>query len=823
VTRTAELIGGPAAYGRVGQVWKLYNTRARFLVQDTGVATGLDVYGGNLIDADLVRDGSDGTNGSDLFRETFPIVAFRVPKAQRVELVSDGRNGGAAIVRVHAVDAPSGILPILDDLAAAANVDITTDYVLDPDVPWLKIVTTAHGQKGGFTNLAIGDFLSFGKGLQLFTPERGFSDAMGTAAFLAGLSDRTSYAYVYPKADVSYPIVDASGTAGLLGQLSAPSGQSASFERYLVIGSGDHASVAGNCWKLRGVTTMPIGGTVHDASGAPAAGASVVVMPNGSHQAITQAWTDADGKWSAQLPAGDYVATAVAVGHPRGTPVPVVLGGTTDLTIGALGQVRITVDAPAKASFAGSNVEAPDPAYGSLPGESEAFGLHRAVNLLPGTTMVPLKPGTYTMTVSRGVEYERVVQTITTDADVSVQLVRSVDTTGWVSGDFHQHTIGSIDSGVSPRDRVIENLAEGVEVPISSDHDNAIDFLAEIQSLGMTDWATSLVGNEISVNAIGHFNAYPIAVDPADPFAKVGAKYWVNKTIPDLVAQVRTEPEPTIFHISHPRSGSFKGYFNYIKWDPISGQATETGQSLPPDFDAIEVNESIGTTADFLPDADAMIQQMAQTASPGSGTSIPVMRDWFALLNMGRPVAALGNSDTHNRNGGTGYPRNFLYVGTDDPKQVDSRAIVNAVRAQKVVVSQGPFVTVTIDGALRMGLADPVDVQGRAASGVPLHARVQAPSWVVPQTIEVYANGRPLPLAQTGPTTFTEDAAGTSAQSIAAGAYDIVVKPQRDTWYVVVVRGSGDLMPVNSRNVLGYTNPIYLDVNGGGFEPPGLQ
>src|SRR5262249_36284694 len=157
----------------------------------------------------------------------------------------------------------------------------------------------------------------------------------------------------------------------------------------------------------------------------------------------------------------------------------------------------------------------------------------------------------------------------------------------------------------------------------------------------MNDWATSLIGNEISVNGIGHFNAYPIAVDAEDPFAKVGAEFWLGRTIPDLVARVRTEPERPLFHITHPPSSRLQGYCNSSKWDPISGQATDTGAQLPPDFDAIEVNDSVGTSAEFLPDADAMIQHMALTVSAGSGTSIPVMRDWFALLNMGRPVTAL--------------------------------------------------------------------------------------------------------------------------------------------------------------------------------------
>src|SRR3954451_5870800 len=69
VTRPSELIGGPVAYGRAGDVWKLYNAKARFLIQDVGTSVGLDLYGGNLLDADLVREGP----GNDLFRETFPI------------------------------------------------------------------------------------------------------------------------------------------------------------------------------------------------------------------------------------------------------------------------------------------------------------------------------------------------------------------------------------------------------------------------------------------------------------------------------------------------------------------------------------------------------------------------------------------------------------------------------------------------------------------------------------------------------------------------------------------------------------------------------
>src|SRR6516165_6362160 len=64
VTKASELIGGPVAYGRENDVWKLYNAKVRFLVQDVGTSVGLDLYGGSLLDADLGREGP----GNDLFR-----------------------------------------------------------------------------------------------------------------------------------------------------------------------------------------------------------------------------------------------------------------------------------------------------------------------------------------------------------------------------------------------------------------------------------------------------------------------------------------------------------------------------------------------------------------------------------------------------------------------------------------------------------------------------------------------------------------------------------------------------------------------------------
>src|SRR5579871_5302 len=301
VTKPSELIGGPVAYGTVGNVWKLYNARARFLVQDVGAAVGLDLYGGNLIDADLVRGDDDGANGNDLFRETFPIVGLHSVKATAIDVVSDGTQGGAAILRVTGTDAPTDILPQIDDLAQDLGGTITVEYRLDPDVPYLKMTTTYQTQPGqSLTTLGLGDFVSFGASLAIVSPENGFTGANKTVSFLAGSGDGTSYGYVYPDGNMTFPFVDASGTATLLVSPAVATDGSASVTRYLVVGNGDAASVMGPMYALRNVATAPVTGRVLDGNGAPVADARVTLFRapySASEDCVDQAKTGSDGSY----------------------------------------------------------------------------------------------------------------------------------------------------------------------------------------------------------------------------------------------------------------------------------------------------------------------------------------------------------------------------------------------------------------------------------------------------------------------------------------------------------------------------------------------
>jgi hypothetical protein len=96
ITRSKDLIRGPLANSRIGD-WLLANGEARFVIQDVGQRDLYSVgqYGGNIIDAEVV-----GRPGLDNFLEVQAGLNIEtVVNAQTVEIVNDGQDGTAAILR----------------------------------------------------------------------------------------------------------------------------------------------------------------------------------------------------------------------------------------------------------------------------------------------------------------------------------------------------------------------------------------------------------------------------------------------------------------------------------------------------------------------------------------------------------------------------------------------------------------------------------------------------------------------------------------------------------------------------------------------------
>jgi hypothetical protein len=387
---------------------------------------------------------------------------------------------------------------------------------------------------------------------------------------------------------------------------------------------------------------------------------------------------------------------------------------------------------------------------------------------------------------------------------------------------------------------VVENLAEGVEVAALTDHDMISSYDPAVAALGAAARFKGLTGDEVSYNLVGHFNLVGpegalIAANggPGPLYDVVGSKLFAGRTIPEMVTAIRAIPGVGLLQINHPRSGAY-AYLGWIRFDPVTGRwgkdvsADAPEEPIEWDFDAIEVKGSLGTVADYFPSSDPLISQFA--ASGAGGDSIPVMRDWFGWLNLGRAVAGTGNSDTSFPNEGSGWPRSLVRVGKIDLDKLATADLLAAVRAQKVVVSNGPFIRVLVGGKEKMGATEPVEPAG---GKLVVRLQVQAPPWVDVSSLEVFGNGRPVSLVEIGGRLIHKDDAeegelvttpvpitNTTPTAIVRVDIDVDLFPAEDTWYVFLVRGKGDLAPAGRGEPYAYTNPLYVDVDGGGFVAP---
>jgi hypothetical protein len=815
VESTSDLIGGEGAYGQVGGAWFIENELARFLIQDVGVAIGLDLYGGNLIDADLVRP--DGEAGNDRFRELFPSVGFLVVAPETIAVADDGASGEQVVLRLEGTLKKSRILDLLDDVADDVDLGVRQDYVLESGSRTLAMVTTLTNPGPGDVAVTIGDFLGFGDQLRLFTREAGFKspESAGATGILAARGEGVSYAYGTPTGEITFPFSDSSGTFGILDYaFVVPSGGTASFERHFVVGDGSLSSVIDEVVRARGEAHGTVTGRVTDADGVGVAGAWVtVIAPDGD--AENQALSNEEGHYEMTATAGDRTVIASAQGRLRSPETSVTVSddnaSEVDLVVGARArlEIRATTDgprptrgesAPVKVSLQAVSAEAPDPRLG----EYDVSGQRRMEFMGGGHDGFDVKPGTYRVVLSRGPEYAIVVEeamVIEGPVTLDAHLEAVLDTSGWVGCDFHQHTTGSLDSEQSLQERLRENMSAGLDCAAMTDHDNTTDPGPALAALEAESVFHGVTSSEISVNGVGHFNAYPLPWDPAAPYAHTGAQFWADRTIPELFTILREIEGERVIQINHPRSDAFKGYFAYLARNPSTGTSNF---EMGTDFDAVEVNGSLGSAGQYTAEGWA-----GWADTPNS--SVPVLADWFGMLNRGEPICAVGNSDTHDLGDDAGYPRTYLRVTDDSPATLTDEDIVGAIALQHAIVSRGFVVDLETNGSLQMGHSQVVN--GSADVPVALHIKVHAAPWLgTDAAVELYRNGLHLETRQAdAPESGTLVFEDTFALS-----------PDQDSWYVFVIRGSGSGHPVFGGSPYAYTNPVYVDGDGdGAWTPPG--
>ena len=841
VTRDSELIGGLGAYGQVGRSYRCYNNRIRFLIQDDSRPVGLSSYGGNLIDIDLVR-ASEEEDGFDTFREFAVGFGVNEIRVSSIEVLNSGGEGGAGIIRVLGEPAPMSMAPQASYLRQELPARVITDYILRPDVNYVEIKTTLVNQSDDYIrNVLYADFLVLGKAAALHTPEYGFSTPreFSKLGFVSvGRGEKTSYAYVCSDNDITSPLIQ-SGIAAPICRDDDIIGIEGSYSRYIVVGDGSLESVSATAYQLRDI---PVGRVNGDVSGDLGADVWVSAILSDSSQnlperVINQARCDANGKFEMHLPAGTYRVVAHQEGTERSEAIEIVVANgetqETNLVLGGQGTLKMRTD-----FFSRDNTP-----LGALPAKLTVFPLgntQRNLSVLgdftgggavtydvqaAGDFQTKLPPGNYRAYVSRGFEFSRFETDFEVqsgeETSIEARLVHQMDTTGLLSAEFHQHSLGSVDADVPLPTKVMENAAEGIEIAVSTDHDNIVDFRPYVEKLGLQPHLLALAGDEVSYQSMGHFNAFPWAIDPTDPYRDLGSRLWFGKTLPELFADIRARGNDPLIQLNHPRS-PIAGTFLAMRLDPTDAtRIPRDPPSLPllpddvydewsPDFEAVEVNGSLGNPALFTENGR---EELARLAAEDAG-SVPVWADYMALLGAGMRVVATGNSDTHGKNGGVGYPRNFLRLDVDSPTEISEEDVKAAVRAQRVSVGSGCLAELWVNDQRPMGVDEAIS----AAEIENVRIRLQAPSHVQLQRLEVYVNGKIVPvlldgeklrLAETGALSVP-----LSSDALSDGLWEASIEnlpTSTDLVVLTVARGGQGLSPTGGGQPFCYSAPLYVD------------
>ena len=466
---------------------------------------------------------------------------------------------------------------------------------------------------------------------------------------------------------------------------------------------------------------------------------------------------------------------------------------------------------------------------------------------------------------------------------VQAEIAQVIDTVNYVYGDFHVHSIDSPDSEVTRAERVATYLAEGMDFFTPSDHDMRVDFTATLSDMDVADLVSTAPGAEITSFDYGHFNSWPVSIDanrigggtvdwgreaaPGRDFPEYGS-YVLSPQ--EIIIAALADPIGNIVQINHIAShfGS-NGLAIDTGMTPPQSRVDVTDRRLDPNltnafsdsFQALEV--WIGTNG-----RDGILKQFI-------GENLG---DWFNLINQGIVRTGVANSDSHDRRTTYLATRNQIPSAVTDPGMLAGEAenLAGTIAAGKNIGTNAPFMRILATGTAGgnpqtagLGVNDAPTMSVDSGSTVTINIDIASAAWASVDVVDFYINNQPertsaanqaarygvctdISVASGDPgwseTTVVVDEriAGASRTEISV---TLELEVTTDTWLIAVAHGSDgissplfpivpeDLDPAGNETldeliddnldeagVLAYafTNPLFIDVGGDGWTPPGV-
>lgn len=292
--------------------------------------------------------------------------------------------------------------------------------------------------------------------------------------------------------------------------------------------------------------------------------------------------------------------------------------------------------------------------------------------------------GRYKVVAWRGIEYERFEGEVDLSAgrgtvELVIALERAWTPQGVLAADLHVHAHASNDSRMPNPQRVIAQVAAGIQVVGLSDHNVNGDLDAEIAELGLAPVIASIASDELTSEQL-HVGVYPVQVVRGAPFAGgPGDEAVRHATAQQLFDLAHAMPGHPIVQLNHPRF-RVTALYDGTKWDGVAWPPP-----FPLGFDAVEV---LAGYSAFNVAGDRRFDDS--------------VRDFYTLVDHGHLIAPLGNSDTHDLNWVLdGSTRSYVYV--DDPRVApfDEAGFIAAIHARRVVATSGPWLDIEV--AARQG------------------------------------------------------------------------------------------------------------------------
>jgi hypothetical protein len=248
--------------------------------------------------------------------------------------------------------------------------------------------------------------------------------------------------------------------------------------------------------------------------------------------------------------------------------------------------------------------------------------------------------------------------------------------------------------------------------------------------------------------------------------------------------------------LNHPRDT----HNGFIPFAPENFDATSGDNLRGPDFtfDAVEVCNSGTLQSDFMRS----------------------FRDWFALLNHGYRVTAVGSSDSHDVSRFiVGQGRTYIACDDSKPSHLDVDEACRNLRAGHAYVSMGLLTRLTVNDRFEAG-----DLATSLGEEITITVRVLGPAWTQADRVELYANGIKI----------REQSIPTSAGTVEKAHIEWrIPRPAHDAYLVAIASGPGVTAPywaipfsyqptnrIREARVIGANNPVWLDADGDGKFTP---